>query len=366
MRFRHWWTAIGIAIAAGVSILWWQHKQAVTLPQPTGRFAVGRAAFDWRDAARVDPLAPASGTLRELTVWMWYPAASSGGPTAEYMPAALREALLRHMGPPLRLLTHDLARVRVHAIHNAAFAGGKYPVVLFKPGIGTLALDYTSLAEDLASHGFVVVASDSPFSTAVVVYNDGRVVGRTRTGHPVDEGGPPPSRDAIEKVLRVWVDDDRFILSQLLRMREHLDLESIGAYGHSFGGAAALQFCVEEPRCKGAVDIDGAPFGDVAQRTAIDKPLLFLLSDHANDRSPQDDAIRASIDAIRKRLRNEPNYVVVAGSRHFNFSDDALTKNARVARLFGLIGPIDERRALASTASVINKFFDRYLKQPSS
>src|SRR5207253_2759963 len=104
-------------------------------------------------------------------------------------------------GPVLRLMTHDLERVRNHAIRNAAVArqGAPCPVVLFKPGLGALALDYTSLAEDLASHGFVVVASDSPYSTAVVVYQDGRIARRTPVGHPADEGMPTPSREAIEK-----------------------------------------------------------------------------------------------------------------------------------------------------------------------
>jgi len=189
MLFRRWLIALAIlfivgaaGLATGLTVLWWQHKQPVRLPEPSGRYAVGRADFDWRDTARIDPLAPAAGTNRELTVWIWYPATTrSGSGAAEYFPPPLRAALTARMGPVLRLLTHDLTRVQDHAIRNAAAAreGAPYPVVLFKPGLGALALDYTSLAEDLASHGFVVAASDSPYSTAVVVYRDGRIARRT-------------------------------------------------------------------------------------------------------------------------------------------------------------------------------------------
>ena len=41
----------------------------------------------------------------------------------------------------------------------------RYPILLFKAGIGALSTDYTSLCEDLARHGYIVVASDAPYST---------------------------------------------------------------------------------------------------------------------------------------------------------------------------------------------------------
>src|SRR6266700_1311760 len=75
MRVRHLSMGIAIIIAlaaagavAGLGILWWQHRQPATLPEPGGRYAVGRMQFDWRDPARVDPFAPAARTSRELTV----------------------------------------------------------------------------------------------------------------------------------------------------------------------------------------------------------------------------------------------------------------------------------------------------------
>jgi predicted dienelactone hydrolase len=380
MRFRRWLLALAVVfivgaagLATGLTILWWQREQPVRLPEPTGRYAIGRADVDWRDSARIDPFAPAAGTKRELTVWIWYPATTrSGNGAAEYFPSPLRNALTARTGPVLRLLTHDLTRIENHAIRNATVArdGAPYPVVLFKPGLGALALDYTSLAEDLASHGFVVVASDSPYSTAVVVYRDGRIVRRTPAGHPADEGMPTPSREAIENVLRVWVDDNRFILGQLQRLNaedggmfsHRLDLNSVGAFGHSFGGATALQFCYEEQRCRAAIDIDGIPFGDVSRSERLSKPFLFFLSDHRADPPAEVGSVTADIDAMRKRLPNHPNEVVLLGSRHFNLSDQALTKNTAVAKAVGMLGPIDERRALAATSDFVRSFFDHWLK----
>jgi hypothetical protein len=73
--------------------LWLEHRTEVTLPKPTGSFAVGRALYDWPDEETVDTLAPAPGTKRELLVWIWYPAAAAQSTAiADYLPAQLRAA----------------------------------------------------------------------------------------------------------------------------------------------------------------------------------------------------------------------------------------------------------------------------------
>lgn len=64
-----------VALVALVVSLWIGHRVSVTLPAPTGPFAVGRVMEVWRDAGRSDALMPGKPT--ELVVWTWYPAAQS-------------------------------------------------------------------------------------------------------------------------------------------------------------------------------------------------------------------------------------------------------------------------------------------------
>jgi len=64
------------AIAALLGSLWLEQRTEITLPPPTGPFAVGRAIYDWTDDAKQDTLAPVPGTKRELLVWIWYPSAA--------------------------------------------------------------------------------------------------------------------------------------------------------------------------------------------------------------------------------------------------------------------------------------------------
>ena len=94
---------VALGLAAGVlGVAYFEvgRSQTVVLPDPTGPYPVGRTAFDWVDTSREDTLAPSSGIRRELLVWVWYPATSSGQgtATAEYLPADWRKALEQDRG----------------------------------------------------------------------------------------------------------------------------------------------------------------------------------------------------------------------------------------------------------------------------
>ena len=67
---------IGIAIFA----IWVDHKSETNLPVPKGKFAVGRAEYDWIDTTRIDEMAPQRGAKCELLAWIWYPAAVAKEP----------------------------------------------------------------------------------------------------------------------------------------------------------------------------------------------------------------------------------------------------------------------------------------------
>src|SRR5436189_6346238 len=82
---------LGVILLLG--FLWLERRAELTLPAPSGTFAVGRQIFDWTDANAMDALAPKAGTRREVLVWIWYPAQRDASATvAEYWPAELKAA----------------------------------------------------------------------------------------------------------------------------------------------------------------------------------------------------------------------------------------------------------------------------------
>ena len=370
-----------LVVTAMLSLLWREHKTKITLPEPTGHFAVGRTTYTWTNNAETDELAPSPGAKREVVVWVWYPsAAMTSAAPEEYLPGPWRSALAQHSGILMsQFLTRDLSLVRAHSTSDSDVSSEQrsFPVVIMRAGGGALTTDFTTLAEDLASHGYIVVGFDAPYRTSVVVLPDNRVAIRP----PVDDPENLPGDQAIRlvnRLLPLWTDDTKFVVSQLRqlnaadpsgRFRGRLDMQRLGMFGHSFGGAQALQFCHDDQQCKAGIDIDGAPFGSVVQE-GLKQPFMFILSDHSRDLpDPASGQILANFQSIYSRLPNGRLFVIIRGANHFSFSDQILLKShyfIGLLRIFGFAG-LDGRRGLAITAEYVHTFFDVYLKgEPST
>jgi dienelactone hydrolase len=371
-----------VAIVVLLGLIWLDHKRETTLPTPTGPFAVGRTTYAWSDPAQVDPMAPPPGTTRELLAWIWYPAAlrQPSQTVDAYLPAPWRTAL-EHQSAPLftQLLTRDLSRVHAHSIRDAELSPQQpsYPVVLMRAGLAALTADYTTLAEDLASHGYVVVGFDAPYRSFVVAFPDGRMIARAAQNN-ADLLGGQQKEQLANKLLQAWSADMGFALDQLEllntsdpsgRFLGRLDMQRVGVFGHSLGGATALQFCHDDSRCKAGIDVDGAPLGSVVA-DGVTQPFMFLLSDHRGESDAgQPEAIRqagANIYSIYDRLPSDRRLMImIRGGNHYMFSDDgAMLKSPLVMRVLRTVGVVrlDGRRQVALTAHYVSTFFDVYLK----
>jgi len=374
-------TAVGfVAVGAVLATLWLQRSSNVELPVPSGMSAVGRAIYAWRDDTAVDPAAPNPGTKREILAWIWYPAVASASAAVEdYVPAAMRDAF--GPGPmPFRFVYHDASRVRAHSVRNADMAQQSYPVVVMRGGAAAEVRGYTTLAEDLASHGYVVVGIDAPYRTGVVAFPDGRVIRRTDQNDLEIYSDEERPRVAT-RLLGAWTADIGFALDRLSQLNAsdssgrftgRLDLSRVGVFGHSFGGAQAAQFCHDDDRCKAGVDIDGRLFGSVI-RDGMRKPFMLLISRGRGERGsadPETAAILAEIRSMYGRLpSNTRRWAFIRGANHFAYNDGAgvlLNDLLRGAlRVSGLL-EIDGRRQLAITSYAVRAFFDAYLKKGST
>ena len=186
--------------------------QPVVLPNPTGPYAVGRVSYDWVDPWRAETFAPreagARASKREIMVWLWYPATPGpDAPTGAYLPGHWGKVLERVRGP---FLWQRFDSIRVHAVPEApvSTAQPSYPVLIFSTGYGRLPTDYTVLAEDLASHGYVVAGIANTYSAPVVVFPDGRVVKRIREAALPEVGEAVALRGDVVLYHRLGHQDD--------------------------------------------------------------------------------------------------------------------------------------------------------------
>jgi dienelactone hydrolase len=365
---------LGLAgTAVVIGLIGIDRRRPTTLPAPTGPFAVGRTTATWTDETP-EPLAPA-GATRALMAWIWYPAdVDEAAPSADYVPSSWRTAMDDGGSALMRFLTRDLAGVHDNSLRDANVAARQpaYPVVILRAGASAQVSSYATLAEDLASHGYVVVGLDAPYRTGLVVFSDGRVATRAPENNPELFTGEALTRMA-EKLMTAWTGDIAFALDRLAalnasdpdgRFAGRLDLARVGVFGHSFGGAQALQFCHEDARCRAAIDIDGAPVGSVVQ-AGLEQPVLFIESEHGDPSDPGNMEVEANIRSIYNRLPASARRMVkIRGANHFMFSDDGALLKSHV--LIGLLRAvrvvgIDGARQLAATAYCVRTFFDAYL-----
>src|SRR5262249_20965282 len=256
-----------------------------------------------------------------------------------------------------------------------ASANVSFPIVVLRGGASSGVLNYSSLAEDLASHGYVVIGFDAPYRTGLVVFPDGRAIGRTEETNPercVALGRNEQERCA-SRLIDAWTSDTAFVLDRLAEMNRsnapgpfsNLDLSRVGLFGHSFGGASIAEFCRVDARCKAGIDIDGAPHGRVIE-TGLRQPFMFLLSDHRRDADPESRQVKADIQSIYDGLPADGRIALeIRGAFHFMFSDDgAVRKSSLVRGVVHLLGrlDIDARRQLAVTSYCLHAFFDAHLK----
>jgi predicted dienelactone hydrolase len=358
------------AVILLIAAMYLEHFLGTELPMPSGSYRVGRASYFFSSDAAARALA--KEPEHELAVWIWYPAASADtSKAADYLPAPwLRAAQQSWSWIMTQVFTRDLSKVRVHSVSDAPMSSAKraYPIAVMRTGSSALTLQYTILAEDLASHGFVVVGFDAPYRTQLVVLPNGEVKYRLPQNDPEEV---PLAQ--VNRVLMMWTQDVSFVLDRLEVLNDRddrgllthrLDLTRIGVFGHSFGGAQALQLCHDDPRCKAGIDIDGIAFGSVVT-DGVKQPFMFLLSDHSHDLGSETEGRQVAHDfhVIYEHLpATDRVALMIEGADHYSFSDGGVTRShvmLSFLRGFGLV--IDGKSQLATTSACVSGFFDKYL-----
>jgi dienelactone hydrolase len=344
------WLARRVAVVALVTVvlavaaLWIEHTIALELPRPTGPLPIGRTSVVWADG---------------LDGWFWYPAAADA-PAATYLPEPVRAKWQEARPGFINFLTRDLAKVRGHAAADVSLSTreSSYPIVILRGGGSSSSLNYSAIAEDLASHGYIVVGLDIA-STENPEQCDGRP-DEDRCAITLMTPLLSGLGRAIDGLQRLAADDPRF--------RGRLDFSRLGVFGHSFGGAQAAEFCSQDTRCKAGIDIDGRLFGNVIDK-GIPVPFMILLSDHGAEVDEVSRRILSRIQATYDRQPRDTRVrATIRGAHHFTFSDDGALLKSRLfrwlLRLFGRLG-IDGRRQLEVTRYAVRTFFDRHLRDTS-
>lgn len=372
-----------------------------TLPKPTGTYAVGILYMHMIDKTRPDPFVDISTRHREVMVKIYYPATQDDTkPFDAYFhntPALIR-LFTTHFGLPDFMFDH-LTLVKTHSKEGLHLSEEqpRYPVVLFSHGAGTTMEVQTSQGEDLASHGYIVVAIDHTYASVATVFPDRIVSAKEATTNF-------NSADPAERITQIMADDATFIIDELYEMNQgrsvsmfqgKFDLEKIGVIGHSVGGAVAYNLAINDSRVKAAINLDGAVYVTPHNPESV-APFLMLANDQYHVQAIQErvplmqslqnmpqeeqaitrsiygseEAYQAVYDQAQQNIIGLANVLeasgdlfTIKGSDHMKFIDIGLFIGLRPLRdLIGIRGDIEPARCLEITEAVTVAFFDQHLK----
>ena len=219
-------------------------------------------------------------------------------------------------------------------------------VVLFSHGNGGYVAQTTYLMEELASHGYVVIAIGHTYNGWLTVFPDGRIIPAS-FDHPVyktiDEEvlKTRPVLDDIKKgdsssyrqaryqevykerpgptyfeFLQHRVDDLTFVIDELHRLDNDpnwilagvLDLSRLGVLGYSLGEETASQLCVTEQRVKVGVALDSDLWGNMF-RQSVKQPFYSIYAESNEVRDTEPD--------------NQTSAVVIGGTKHASFGSNS-------------------------------------------
>ncbi|MHA0036466.1 alpha/beta hydrolase family protein [Deinococcus sp. PESE-13] len=207
-----------------------------------------------------------------VTVQVWYPTPQASGRKAPYLfDAPVAAALARSVGLPGFAFGH-LRRLPTHASLNAPPASGRHPTLLFFHGLGGVRQQNTFQAENLASHGYLVVGIDMPGYAAATVNGRGQVISNTH-------GSANLSNRLSDRWVQEWAQTGRGVLDELLadpQWRARIDPQRLGAFGHSFGGATASYLLLTDPRIGAALNMDAGIFGRPLPEQGYSRPFFMM------------------------------------------------------------------------------------------
>jgi predicted dienelactone hydrolase len=387
-------TLISALAGARASALRQTGASLVELPAPTGPYPVATTSWKLTDRSRAEAFA-APGEFRQIEVLAWYPAAAGNGARAPYLREGLAEVRTFAKVFGAEAAFDGLADVRTHAELDGSPAASpeKIPFLVFSHGYTGVPSSYTALLEDLASHGYAVISIVHPYEATGATLADGTVVttngpdGTLRKGvqNVFAEWGAEDSTmaavtaatDDDEQIrllrrylgglhqtglaLRRWVDDTKVVVDRLQtlpkttaagRLAARLDFGRMGVFGHSMGGVTAAQFCVEDARCKAALNLDGIPQYGAMIDASMPRPLAMVYSARPGRAGASDPIYRrAAHPYIRFDVRD---------TLHLTFSDMVFWGGPLRAR--PLLGAMAPARAAEITAAIVRQYFDQELR----
>ncbi|MDX1301699.1 hypothetical protein [Photobacterium sp.] len=357
---------------------------APEIPKPDGAHKVGITEFEVTEGDQF------------VHVTAWYPAnASADGERLPYMPAYLAEALGAQQGFPGELMTDERP---TESIINAQVLAGTHPVVIFNHGYGSFAQQNLTNMEQLASHGFIILALGHPGHSLIVKRINGDLVpqqssvaisaddfniemankisinyNRLRHSQSLPEWQQQMQQyeqSIMSKAVsnfQPWLENNQLLLDALpdiangeqqTLLTGHLDLDQLAALGHSFGGSITSHLAMNDERVKAGFNLDGNHFSFSVNPNSS-APVCFAYSTENQLEGINNDYSWAN-QQVAKANSGGGCEAVFTGAGHMNFS---VLNHIPPLKYAGILGSIDSEVMHNASNALLVQFFHQHLRE---
>ncbi|GLA69591.1 hypothetical protein AtubIFM55763_010108 [Aspergillus tubingensis] len=291
----------------------------VPLPPGTGPCDVTLKASELVDWSRTNPFNPKGGK-RALMVTTFTPFNCGTVLSESYFPnatAAYEDETFQSFGIPAGMF--ESLRIQTQKQPISSSNNESYPIVLFSPALGVSRLMYTSLLQDISSHGFAVISVDHPYDANIVEFPDGSTVIGILENTTTDAQFTWAMNVRVQDMIFVYNQTRnetavRDIFPLTLDNPRLLSLDRVSITGHSLGGATAAQTMLVDNRFVGGINLDGTFWGSVLKKGLSSPFLMFSNANHTAETDPSWGTFWSNLRGWRLELQ-------LAQSKHYSFSD---------------------------------------------
>lgn len=341
----------------------------LNLSRPSAGYSVGTVQLEM-----TYPTPKVGGNQRKLLVQLYYPS-QKHSERISYTPnpKELEEELSSLYGIP-KFLIKKLSRSKVPVQQEAAplITEKKFPVLIFSHGMNGTRFQNSFLIPQLVSKGYIVASIEHTGAASGTVFQFGE------RGSIIPFEKLMSDEEFSTREVNKWSEDQRNVLDQLKKMvtdkelhfLSSADFDSVGVFGHSFGGATAAVTLTKDKRFKAGINMDGFYFGE-AYKKGFTQPFMQIRADNKPAHEMKEKELKEfsmtrekyqefMFDKWNKRIesyaKNGYESVVVRHSNHMSFSDFTL-----IMPLSFITAPHREEHHEITTSLVLS-FFDQHLK----
>ncbi|MNM90194.1 isoform II [compost metagenome] len=328
-----------------------------SLPEPTGNFNVGTVVVDFTDNNRIETLSSKGGN-RKVAVQFWYPSDKQES-----------EVKYDIKGAPM------------------SAAQEEYPLIIFSHGAFGMRMSNASTCRELASQGYIVASIDHAYQSFYTSFADGKVaiVNNNFLNEAIGVQLDDIKEEDAFDITHDWLDlrdkDIELVINNLKAgdfettgevLKGHMDLNNIGLFGHSLGGAASADVARIREDVKAVIVMDGTMIGDIKglnndnseiiTEEKFTKPLMLMYSSLFQQEEAKKTSYLPNIKAY-DNATSDAYSLCIKDSGHLNFTDLPRISPFLAEKLG--VGTVDSFKCIKIVNDYTLAFFDKHIKGQS-